>query len=970
MKKLCDQFFELCSQVLARKFQIANALIMILLFVVFPGIIVIKGANVLVARHNVRENLKLRVALEAKLDKLSFFSHNNRFAHHLLYSLCNDYSGKKGQLAGLKKRLEKVKALYPHDFSFVVADLNGGVIPGFSDEKGFLYLYRQAFSLIADLEKCSDIAAVSDIEARLRRVRPLLGDLLREEDLLQPLLPRNAGSSILVSGSADKYHLWYGSGSDFRIIAFISRDFLKSTNGSQWAVSQLNKAYPDFKTGFVPYPPEESSLRASLSELETARVMRAIAENEGVAIVDPNNWNSNAILCRFLNQEFRGFCFKAGGSAENQTSQLFSLVARLLTLIVLIFYVLWIYQLRRPLALSIKMKISLFFAYSIILPMLIIGSIAGEYIQQTESEIIDGMKKQSQKMIENLDCNFEWYQKHLAARIKIVITRAFKQKANLVPDPKWAVKFNRDLKKLADQDELMLIDASGKDHLLGISPRISTNGALLKKFCVELIEIVILRDYQDRSKFNPGPFALALKSDGKPSIDLLGLGKLELQSYLQLLTDSGRNLANSFVAVLLWKESRLQEKFIKEYLEKQNLQFPGSQLVVFNRETDSMIHFPEDFTEDMNFGLAGFFRQAQGKQVYVDISVGTPGKAYVAVTMPGQKLDKLMLGFLFPASQINRIINDMVAGAIIVLLFLVLISSAGAFLLSSWIFKPLDELKTGIKAIAGHKFTARLEVMGENELGKLIKAFNSSIETLQDLEVARIVQESLFPEAHVKLNRIEILAKTAAMAKLGGDYFDLLKIDEETVLVFIGDATGHGIPAALSMAMAKSVMISEGLEKADQKKLMGKVHTLFAKLRSQGAKDFMTAASALINTVTGEVTVINAGHCYPVILRNGAIESELLSEIKGFPPGFLRSLQTEPGTVLMSPGDTLVLFTDGLIECQNSGGQFLGFVGMQKLVTDGHDFDISTHLNSIFAGIKKWEEQPTDDQTVILVRFA
>jgi sigma-B regulation protein RsbU (phosphoserine phosphatase) len=192
------------------------------------------------------------------------------------------------------------------------------------------------------------------------------------------------------------------------------------------------------------------------------------------------------------------------------------------------------------------------------------------------------------------------------------------------------------------------------------------------------------------------------------------------------------------------------------------------------------------------------------------------------MAMPGQKLEKMLLSALFPAELVTQKIELLKIKALLLMLLLIFLSIATVYLLQNWIFQPLQELKVGIEAFAQRNFHKRLTVSSKNELGKLMLAFNDSFETLQDLEVAKIVQESVLPDPYLSLNNLEIIAKTEVMTRLGGDYFDILPQKDEKVLIFIGDATGHGIPAALSMAMAKSVMIHESLADMDQEKLMQK----------------------------------------------------------------------------------------------------------------------------------------------------
>jgi sigma-B regulation protein RsbU (phosphoserine phosphatase) len=281
----------------------------------------------------------------------------------------------------------------------------------------------------------------------------------------------------------------------------------------------------------------------------------------------------------------------------------------------------------------------------------------------------------------------------------------------------------------------------------------------------------------------------------------------------------------------------------------------------------------------------------------------------------------------------------------------------------------LHELKTGIDAIAKRDFHKRLEIVCHNEFGELMTAFNHSLETLQELEVARIVQESLLPENALTSNRCQIVAKTRIMTNLGGDYYDMIPLDSNKVLLFIGDATGHGIPAALSMAMAKSILIHENHLGLTAEKLMQQVNQVFGNLRRHGSKDYMTALCIELDTTNGSGRAINAGHCYPMIFSQNTGKIRVLSEINALPPGFDAKIHYQASEFLLQPGDRLFLFTDGFVECQNSSGQQIGFDGLAEIISAADGQTADSHIANIFQRLERLSAQLQDDCTMIVLSF-
>jgi len=969
MRALADKITRFFYQGLEKKFLLLNALFAFLLFIFFPLLIFFKGAGMLIERQIIRTNIIQQSKAEALLDQMTAYTNNDIFAHRLLFSVCHDSNNAKRRLKELTPLLKRVKTLYPETFTFIVADKSGKLLEEFSDETRFSYLYRQAFSFLFEFEQAKPSIQNEDTETRLKRLRNLLGDLMRPQDIYKPLLAKDHGQSILVSGSKKKFHLWYGSGMDFKIIVFISRDFIKGTAGLDWFVTNTNQRNKDFITGYTEYPPKEHQLQRFLSEQHIPDTIRAIAESESIKFSDRNSLNQEKITCRFLNQHMRGFTFQKKLEKVSPGKISARIAADIFKAIFILLFILYVYQKLNPISLTIKLKISAFFAYSILLPLLIIASISGDYFAQQREELTETLGRQVVQFCKNLETGFNFYLQQTAAKIEKFVSHDYANNDSFAANRSWSRQFNEKISLIADHEELLVINSDAKDLMLGFSPRLTTNTMVLKQFTSEAMRLLLDKELEKINKSITNQYFAAINVHyGQSKIRYAGIGEYDLYSYAQFLTNNERELDKSFAVYALWKKSSFHERFILQSLKNNNFEQEDAITAFYNIESRSIILSNSD--KSMNAELLNFFRQSEGNQYSINKSLKLGNKEYIAVAISGQQLDKILIALLYPVEILEKQINQKITYAAYAGLLMMLFASSGAWLLSGWIFKPLDTLKAGIKTIAAHDFNYKLEVVCNNEMGRLIKAFNNSIETLQDLEVARVVQESMLSQNSLRKNRIEVTARSNVMTRLGGDYYDMVECSDEKILVFIGDATGHGIPAAMSMAMAKSVMLHESLEETDQTRLMTKLHMLFSRLRSQGVKDFMTATSVLLDSQKGEVTFMNAGHCYPILLKKDDTSGRLLSEIKGLPPGFSRSLKLLPVTMQLEPNDILILFTDGLVESCNSSGELFGFDGLQKIVAETRNNDLKLHLDSILAAVQSWEIEATDDQTVILVRYS
>lgn len=131
----------------------------------------------------------------------------------------------------------------------------------------------------------------------------------------------------------------------------------------------------------------------------------------------------------------------------------------------------------------------------------------------------------------------------------------------------------------------------------------------------------------------------------------------------------------------------------------------------------------------------------------------------------------------------------------------------------------------------------------------------------------------------------------------------------------------------------------------------------------------MTALCLEIDTRTGVVGLINAGHPFPIMLHSEKGDFRLLSEVKGLPPGFDRRRTFVPCYVQLSPGDCLVLFTDGLVESTDREGRQTGFAGLARLIDESRSPSLLQHLGNIFAAFDLVSEKRQDDCTLLMVRY-
>lgn len=192
---------------------------------------------------------------------------------------------------------------------------------------------------------------------------------------------------------------------------------------------------------------------------------------------------------------------------------------------------------------------------------------------------------------------------------------------------------------------------------------------------------------------------------------------------------------------------------------------------------------------------------------------------------------------------------------------------------------------------------------------------------LQQLDVARQFQRAMIPSESLRVPNLELAFVYRPAMEVGGDMLDIVPLADGKSLVFVGDAMGHGVEAAMEMAAAKTALLTAVHGTADPSELLRRVNGEL--LEMLFADRYVTAVCGRLDSVNGRADIALAGHVSPIHISaaTGAMSRP------GDPdnPLGLRSEASFPSvTCSFAPGDTLILFTDGLVEARNAARQLYG----------------------------------------------
>jgi sigma-B regulation protein RsbU (phosphoserine phosphatase) len=184
----------------------------------------------------------------------------------------------------------------------------------------------------------------------------------------------------------------------------------------------------------------------------------------------------------------------------------------------------------------------------------------------------------------------------------------------------------------------------------------------------------------------------------------------------------------------------------------------------------------------------------------------------------------------------------------------------------------------------------------------------------EELALARVIQNSLIPQSAPQTREVVFHSRYIPMIGISGDFFDIIRIDDRHMSVFISDVSGHGVSAALIAGMIKTLINTAGSYIRDPSKLLEYMNE---KLIGQTGGHFVTAFYGIYDTSNKIFRYARAGHDYPYLVRR-----DTLVELKsgGYFMGLMKDFTFEEKSIELEPGDKIVFFTDGITEAMNPDG--------------------------------------------------
>jgi anti-anti-sigma factor len=301
--------------------------------------------------------------------------------------------------------------------------------------------------------------------------------------------------------------------------------------------------------------------------------------------------------------------------------------------------------------------------------------------------------------------------------------------------------------------------------------------------------------------------------------------------------------------------------------------------------------------------------------------------------------------------------------------------------------RPIQILTDGVRAIGRGSLDGKISTEGPAEIGAIAAVFNEISEKFKkaqesvlekeklqkEIEVAKQIQQALLPKKHPDVAGYDIAPYYQAAREVGGDYYDFVMVDQDTLGVVVADVSGKGVPGSLVMTMIRTALRMEARGNKNASDVMSKMNDFVTDDMKKGM--FVTMFYVILDSKNRIVSYASAGH-NPMILYRHENKDIFFLNPKGFPVGislpdetlFRRSIGLEK--IKLKKDDMLIIYTDGVTEAMNQKREQYGEERLTRMVkTHGH-MHPKAFIDILEKDIKQFTggNAQNDDITVVAVK--
>ncbi len=374
---------------------------------------------------------------------------------------------------------------------------------------------------------------------------------------------------------------------------------------------------------------------------------------------------------------------------------------------------------------------------------------------------------------------------------------------------------------------------------------------------------------------------------------------------------------------------------------------------------------------------------------FVDVGTALPGgDAFLAHAL--LPINGWAMGAVFPKEELFAPVRKLHRNSLILGVCVLVLLLAVSFIIARSITRPLKSLTEATTKVAEGDLNVDLSsIRRSDELGRLAQAFSKMTVDLKthirqltaataareriegELGAAAQIQRSMLPArfpAFPDRDDFDVFAVMIPAKEVGGDLYQFFLLDDGRLCFAIGDVAGKGVPAALFMAVTTYLLKAAAAQEAVPEQILLRLNKQLS-LDNDSAM-FVTFVCCVLDLQTGELRCANGGHNPPLLVRRTG-EVAFLGHPGGPVVGIFEDVSFTPETLTLRPGDSLLLYTDGVTEAFNTAGELFSSERLHELVSRLGPRTVSQLVNGVLGEIRSFtkDAEQSDDVTMIAVQF-